>query len=128
LVEFFKELNGIRETIPADELNRGKNLVALSYPGNFQTVTEVAGQIDEMVQYNLPENYFSNYVQNILKVTNQEVTSSAKKYVVPEQMIVVVVGDKAKIEEGIKALNLGEIKNMTIEDVLGAVPVIDSSK
>ena len=81
-----------------------------------------------MVQYNLPENYFSNYVQNILKVTNQEVTSSAKKYVVPEQMIVVVVGDKAKIEEGIKALNLGEIKNMTIEDVLGAVPVIDSSK
>lgn len=128
LVEFFKELNGIRETIPADELNRGKNLVALSYPGNFQTVAEVAGQIDEMVQYNLPENYFGSFVQNILKVTNQEVTSSAKKYVVPEQMIVVVVGDKAKIEEGIKALNLGEIKNMTIEDVLGAVPVIDSSK
>lgn len=124
LVEFFKELNGIRETIPADELNRGKNLVALSYPGNFQTVAEVAGQIDEMVQYNLPENYFSNFVDNILKVTNADVTSAAGKFVVPEKMIVVVVGDKAKIEEGIKALNLGEIKNLSIEDVLGAVPKI----
>lgn len=124
LVEFFKELNGIRETIPADELNRGKNLVALSYPGNFQTVAEVAGQIDEMVQYNLPENYFSNFVDNILKVTNADVTSAAGKFVVPEKMIVVVVGDKAKIEEGTKALNLGEIKNLSIEDVLGAVPKI----
>lgn len=122
LVEFFKELNGIRETIPADELNRGKNLVALSYPGNFQTAAEIAGQIDEMVMYNLPENYFGNFVQNILKVTNADVTSAAKKFVVPEQMIVVVVGDRAKVEEGIKKLNLGEIKNMTIEDVLGKIP------
>jgi hypothetical protein len=40
-------------------------------------------------------------------------------------MIVVVVGDKAKIEEGIKKLNLGEIKNLTIEDVLGAVPKVN---
>jgi len=122
LVEFFKELNGIRETIPADELNRGKNLVALSYPGNFQTALEIAGQIDELVQYNLPESYFGNFVQNILKVTNADVTSAAKKFVVPEQMIVVVVGDRAKVEEGIKKLNLGEIKNITIEDILGAVP------
>lgn len=124
LVEFFKEFNAIRETIPADELNRGKNLVALSYPGNFQTAAEIATQIDEMVQYNLPESYFGNYVQNILKVTNADVTSAANKFVVPDKMIVVVVGDRAKIEEGIKKLNLGEIKNMTIEDVLGAVPKI----
>lgn len=128
LFEFFKELSAIREPIPADELNRGKNLVALSYPGNFQSVAEVAGQLDEMIQYNLPENYFDNYVSSVLKVTNDEVTTAAKKYIVPEQMVVVVVGDKVKIEEGIKALNLGEIKNLSIVDVLGAVPVVDSSK
>ncbi|MFA7418538.1 MAG: pitrilysin family protein [Melioribacteraceae bacterium] len=128
LLEFFKELNAIREPIPADELNRGKNLVALSYPGNFQSVAEVAGQLDEMIQYNLPENYFDNYVSSVLKVTNDEVTTAAKKYIVPDQMVVIVVGDRAKVEEGIKALNLGEIKNLSIEDVLGAVPMIDSSK
>lgn len=125
LSEFFKELNGIREPIPADELNRGKNLVALSYPGNFQSVAEVAGQLDELIQYNLPDSYFDNYVSNVLKVTSDEVTAAAKKYIVPSQMVVVVVGDKAKIEEGIKALNLGEIKNLSIEDVLGAVPKIN---
>lgn len=125
LVEFFKELNGIRETIPADELNRGKNLVALSYPGNFQTVAEVAGQIDEMVQYNLHGNYFSDFVENILKITNSDVTSAASKFIVPDKMIVIVVGDRAKVEEAIKKLNLGEIKNLTIEDVLGKIPQVN---
>lgn len=125
LTEFFKELNGIREPIQNTELNRGKNLVALSYPGNFQSVTEIAGQIEELVNYNLPENYFNEYVGKMLNVNGSEVNNAAKKYIIPDNMIVVVVGDKAKIEAGIKALNLGEIKNFTIEDMLGKIPKID---
>lgn len=126
LMEFFKELNGIREPIPDDELNRAKNLVALSYPQNFQTVSEIASQIEELIEYNLPESYFNDYVNNILNVKNNEVNSAANKYIVPEEMIVVIVGDKSKIEEGIKQLNLGEIKNLKIEDVLGKIPVLEN--
>jgi predicted Zn-dependent peptidase len=125
LFEFFNELNAIREPIPEDELARGKNLVALSYPGSFQTVAEIAGQLDEMIQYNLQENYFSTYMDKILSVKNNDVNAVAKKYIVPEQMIVVVVGDRIKVEEGIKKLNLGEIKNLSIEDVLGKTPNLD---
>lgn len=125
LTEFFKELEGIRKPIPEAELNRGKNLVALSYPSNFQSVADVAGQLEEMEEYNLPENYFNEYVNKMLNVTGNEVNAAAKKYIVPEKMIVVVVGDKAKIESGIKALNLGEIKNLSIEDVLGKVPAVN---
>ena len=125
LTEFFKELNGIREPIPATELNRGKNLVALSYPANFQSVSDIAGELEEVVEYNLPSDYFDNYITEMLGVKGNEVNASAKKYIVPDKMIVVVVGDKAKIEEGIKALNLGEIANISVEDVLGKVPVIE---
>lgn len=125
LTEFFKELVGIRKPIPEAELNRGKNLVALSYPSNFQSVADIAGQLEEMEEYNLPENYFNEYVNKMLNVSGNEVNAAAKKYIVPEKMIVVVVGDKAKIESGIKALNLGEIKNLSVEDVLGKVPTID---
>lgn len=125
LTEFFNELNGIRNPIPGDELNRGKNLVALSYPGNFQTVADIASQLEEMVQYNLPSNYFDEYVNRMLGVSGNSVNSSAVKYIIPEKMIVVVVGDKSKIEESIKSLNLGTIKNLSIEDVLGKMPVIE---
>jgi predicted Zn-dependent peptidase len=61
----------------------------------------------------------------MLNVKADDVNTVAKKYIVPEQMLVVVVGDKAKVEEGIKALNLGEVKNLTIEDVLGKIPKMD---
>jgi predicted Zn-dependent peptidase len=125
LTEFFNELNGIREPLTDADLNRAKNLVALSYPGNFQSVSQIAGQLEEMVSYNLPENYFSEFVSKILSLSGNDVNSAAKKYIVPDQMVVVVVGDKAKIEEGIKKLNLGELKYLTIDDVLGEIPKLD---
>ena len=126
LKEFFNEFNGIREPLTEDDLNRAKNLVALSFPENFQSVAIIASQLEEMVEYNLPENYFSDFVSKILSLNGNEVNDAAKKYVVPDQMIVVVVGDRAKVEEGIKKLNLGEVKNLTIEDVLGKVPKLDN--
>lgn len=122
LTEFFNELNGIREPIPEEELNRAKNYVALGYPADFQTAQSIAGKIEEMTEYNLPADYFDNFVSNILSVKDADVNKAAKKYIEPDKMIVVVVGDKSKIEEGIKALKLGTIKNMTVEDILGKVP------
>ena len=122
LTEFFNELNGISRPIQAEDISRGKNYVALRYPGNFQAVQEIAGQLSEMVQFNLPESYFNDYVFNMLTVSGDAVHNVAKKYIVTDQMAIIVVGDRAKVEEGIKKLNLGEVKNLTIEDVLGKVP------
>lgn len=125
LIEFFKELNGIRELIPSDEFARGKNLVALGYPQEFTSIESIAGSLDEMISYNLPRTYFNDFIGNIQKLTAADINKAAKKYIVPEEMIVVVVGDRAKIEEGIKKLNLGEIKNLSIVDVLGNLPKLD---
>jgi predicted Zn-dependent peptidase len=122
LVEFFKELNGILKPIPNEELSRAKNYVALGYPDNFQTVADIAANLEEMIDYNLPGDYFNNYIGNVLNVSGDHVTKTAKKYIVPDKMAVVVVGDRSKFEEGIKKLNLGEIKHFKIEDVLGKKP------
>ncbi len=122
LQEFFNEFKRINEPIPNEDLTRGKNYLALGYSDNFQTVSDISGQIEDLVRYNLPENYFNEYVDKILNVPADEVNNSAKKYINSEQMLVVVVGDKAKIEDGIKKLNLGDVKTYSIEDMLGKVP------
>jgi zinc protease len=57
-------------------------------------------------------------------VTGESVTAAASQFIVPDNMLVVVVGDRSKIEAGIRQLNLGEIKLLTIEDVLGKKPVL----
>ena len=124
LKEFFNELNGILKPIPADELARAKNYVALRFPAGFETTADVSRKLEDLLVYRLPEDYFSKYVQNIEAVTAADVQRVAQKYIQPDRFAVVVVGDRKAIEPGIKALNLGAIKVLTIDDIFGPAPVV----
>jgi predicted Zn-dependent peptidase len=124
LKEFFNELNGILKPIPADELTRAKNYVALRFPAGFETTGDISRKLEDLLVYHLPEDYFSKYVQNIEAVTAADVQRVAQKYIQPDRFAVVVVGDRKTIEPGIKALNLGAIKVLTIDDIFGPAPVV----
>ena len=127
LTEFMIELNGILEEVPADELSKSQNYVALGYPNNFQTVARVAGQLQDLALHNLPDNTFSNFAPGIYGVSSGDLLRSAKKYIDTDNMAIVIVGDRQVIEEGIQALNLGTIVNLTIEEVMGPVPTVGMS-
>jgi zinc protease len=110
--------------VPDAELARARNYVALSYPDEFQTVRGIAGRLEEIVMYNLPDNTINQYVENILAVTGEDVRRVAKKYLDPGKMAVVLVGDRKVIGAGVEALRLGPIRNLTIDDVLGKAPQV----
>jgi predicted Zn-dependent peptidase len=124
LTEFMKELNGILQPVPEAEVARARNYVALSYPDEFQTVRGIAGKLEEIVMYNLPDNTINEYVEKVLAVTGEDVHRVAKKYLDPGRMAVVLVGDRKVIGTGVEALKLGPIKNLTIDDVLGKAPQV----
>jgi len=122
LTEFFNELNGILKRVPDDELARAKNYVALRFPGTFETTGDMSRRIEEMILFKLPDDYFTKYVEHIQAVTAADVQRVGQKYIVPAQAAVVVVGDRKTIEAPIRALNLGPIKVMTIDEVFGPKP------
>jgi zinc protease len=121
LKEFFNELTAIRKPVPAEELTRAKNYVALRYPGSFETTGDISRRLEDAIVYRLPDDYFSRYVQNIQAVTAADVQRVAEKYIQPDKFAIVVVGDRQKIEAPIKALNLGPIKIVTVDEVFGAM-------
>ncbi|MDZ4700473.1 MAG: pitrilysin family protein [Rhodothermales bacterium] len=125
LAEFMKELRTIRNPIPADELDRAKNYEALQYPQAFQTVGDVAGQIEDLLANTLPEDHFDTYQRRILAVTAADVQRAARKYIDPDNLAIVVVGDRSVIEEQIKDMKLGKIEYLSVEDVLGPVPAVE---
>jgi predicted Zn-dependent peptidase len=127
LVEFMKELNGMLQPAPDEELSRAKNYVALGFPQDFQSVAQIAGQLSELVVYGLPDDYFDNYLQRLLAVTKDDVLRVAKKYIVPEKIAIIVVGDRKETEKGIRALNLGPMQVMTIDEVLGKAPAVEGT-
>ncbi|MBI3046794.1 MAG: insulinase family protein [Acidobacteria bacterium] len=118
LGEFFAELNAIRMPIAADELAKAKNFIALGFPAEFETITDLARRLEELVVYRLPDDYFEQYVPNVLAVT-AAVRQAAERYIQPSRFAVVVVGDRKTIEPGIRALNLGPVQVMTVDQVLG---------
>jgi predicted Zn-dependent peptidase len=122
LKEFFNELEAILKPVPQDELARAKNYVALRFPSAFEATGDISRRLEDMLVYRLPEDYFAKYVQNIQGVTAADIQRVAQKYIQPARFTVVVVGDLKVIEPRVRALNLGPIKVMTIDEVFGAKP------
>jgi zinc protease len=122
LKEFFNELNGMLQPVPAEELARAKNYVALRFPGGFETTGDISRRLEELALYHLPDDYYVKYVPNIQAVTAADVQRVAQKYIQPARFVVVVVGDLKAIEPGIRALNLGSVKVLSLDDVFGPAP------
>ena len=115
--EFFNELNGMLTPVPADELAKAKNYVALAFPGEFETTGDMARKLEELVIYNLPATTFSNFVPSVTAVTAADLQRAAARVIQPERMAVVVVGDLKVIEAPIRALNLGPITHIAIDSL-----------
>ncbi len=107
--EIVNELNGIVGDNPAraEELERVQLSQTLTLPGSWETMNSVRGSIAQMVRYDLPEDYWGTYADAVRSVTLEDVNRAATSMLNPEGVVWVVVGDKAVIEDGIRALELG---------------------
>jgi zinc protease len=117
--ELLNELKRMRETqmTPA-EMALSKDSIARSLPGRFERGTSAAGTFAELFTYDLPLNYFSTLPERINAVTAEQAQAVAQKYILPDKMIVLALGDRAKIEADMKKLNLGKVE---IRDTDGKV-------
>ena len=117
LVEMLKEYHGIAGEIPItdEELSETKKYITLRYPGEFETISQIASKLGQIVTYDLPKDYFNQYAQVIEKVNADDVADVAKKYIHPDNMLFVIVGDVEKIEPGVQELNLGEIRYLDLD-------------
>lgn len=110
--EVQKELQSICGDKPctAEEFAKTQADVVLGLPGSWETIGRVANSVEEIVQYNLPDTYYKDYPARIKGLQLEAVQDAAKRVIKPNSLVWVIVGDKAKIEEPIKALGFGGIK------------------
>ena len=119
LTEFFRELDGIMATIPADEVAKARSYVALSFPRPFGTVRGTAAVVGDLFLDGLGLDAYDDYTARVLAVTAADLERVAAQYLDPERVAVVLVGDRAAIEADVRALDLGPVRTLTIDDVLG---------
>jgi zinc protease len=111
MVELVKEYNGIvgKKPITADELKDEQDNVTLGLPGTFETDQQLSGAYGNILQYGLPEDYYNTFTEKALALKPDAANEIAKKYILPDHLVWVVVGDMSKVEAGIRELNLGEV-------------------
>ncbi|MEJ6022174.1 M16 family metallopeptidase [Ramlibacter sp. PS4R-6] len=95
--------------ITAAELKVAQDRETLALPGRFETTVELSKAYANVLQYRLPEDYYTRITPTVLAFTPDQANALARKFLLPNQQVWVVVGDMAKVEAGIRALNVGEV-------------------
>lgn len=106
VAEFMRELEEIRGARPvtAEELEFAKTSIIRREPMSLETNEHFAGRIQEMILYGLPMDYFDEYNERVAAVTLEDVNRVAREYLQPGRFAIVVVGDRAKVEAGLREL------------------------
>jgi zinc protease len=111
IAETFLEIERMRESrLSPEELATAKDSMARSLPGLFETTPESASSIGQLFVHDLPLNYYHNLPEQIQSVSDADVQEVARKYLKPEETVIVAVGDRSKIGPELEKLNLGPIE------------------
>ena len=108
LVKEYKNITGDKP-ITDEELKDEQSNATLALPGQFETVQQLSGAYGNILEYDLPEDYYNTFTQKALALTPEGANGIARKYILPDHLVWVVVGDMSKVEAGIRELNIGEV-------------------
>ena len=84
-------------------------------PGRFETKNAVLGAVVDMVQYGIPEDYYETYSQHVRALDIDDLVQAARNIIFPDKLTWMIVGDREKVEAGIRGLNLGEFQLIDID-------------
>ena len=108
-MEIFKdELTKYRKGISEEDLTFTKNALIKSNARRFETLGALMSMLDDIAKYNLSTDYIKQREKIVQDMSRESHKQLAEKYMVPDKMIYLVVGDAETQLEPLKALGLGE--------------------
>ena len=118
VAEIVKELADVIGARPVsdEELAKAQGNLTLTLPGRWETNRAVAASLAQIVQFGLPADYFDTYATEVRRLDLTAVHAAARRLVPAKGIVLVIVGDRASIEEQVRSLDLGMV---TIVDADG---------
>ncbi|MEO6390284.1 MAG: pitrilysin family protein [Pyrinomonadaceae bacterium] len=111
MVEVAKEIKDIagNRPIKGDEFESIMRNMNSRLAGRFETLSALELAAINLVNYRLPDDYWSNYASRMRGLTETQLDAAAKKFIRPGEVVWIIVGDLKKIEAGIRDLGYGEV-------------------
>lgn len=109
IVEFLKEFNRLRnEPVSDEELKGSKQFIKGSFGRSLESPQTVASFALNIQRYGLSEDYYENYLNELDKVTKEDIMAMAQKYILPRNMVLTVVGKASDVSASLE--KFGEVK------------------
>lgn len=103
ITQFMVELNKmVNEKVIEEDLQSVKNYITGTFAYSLQDPQTIARFAINTAKYNLPADYYNNYLKNVAAVTVDDIQEMAKKYIKPDNAIILVVGDKSDVADKLK--------------------------
>lgn len=117
MIDFMSELRGVQGGKPFtdDEIQQGKESLVQSLPALFASVASIRGAIAGLYVDNLPETYYQDFAAKINAVSSDDLVRVARKYIDLDHLNIVIVGDRATIDEPLRKLGIAPIVYLDIE-------------
>ncbi|MBV8894935.1 MAG: insulinase family protein, partial [Acidobacteriaceae bacterium] len=117
IAEMLKELSGITgaKPITEEELEKVKQQQIFELPGAHETMNAIGGLFGDLLQLGLPLNFYDDYVSRVSALSANELEECARTLLNPQEMVWMVVGDRAQLEEPLRALEIGAIVATTAD-------------
>ena len=103
------EIRDIRDDRPVtgEEIETARHALTRGYPRSFETAGQVARACAQLALYELPDDFFSQFVPRVSAVGIEAVTDVARRYLEPQAMLTVIVGDRDKVQPTLDTAGLG---------------------
>lgn len=116
IAESVEEVVRVRaEPVPEAELERARRYLTLGLGRSFETNGSVAARVAELDVHGLDADWWERFPERIAEVDREAVREAAERYLDPERLQVVVVGDAERLRASLEALNLGPVEDTVVE-------------
>jgi zinc protease len=103
VTQILYEMNRMRsELVPLDELTLIKNYLSGNFSLSLENPATVANFAINTARYNLPRDYYANYLKNLASVTSEDVQTMANQYIRPDNSYILAVGKAEEIASKLK--------------------------
>jgi predicted Zn-dependent peptidase/outer membrane lipoprotein-sorting protein len=103
ITEILYEMRRLQKDLVSDEdLELVKNMMMGSFSRSLEDPQTIARFALNIEKYNLPKNYYKTYLEKVEAVTKEDVLAMAKKYLKPDNAVIIAVGNAKEIKEKMK--------------------------
>jgi zinc protease len=109
--ELLGQLERIRDEPPNEtELAEVRDFIVGVFPLRFETTAGIAAAIEPLAVYELPDDYWQTYRQNVESVTADDVRSVALDLVRPDDALILMAGDASRIRDDVERAEIGPVE------------------